>query len=211
MDRNGGVELKKLLVASNNEHKLAEIKEILKDINIEVVGLKEAGINIDVEETGTTFMDNAYIKAKAIYDLLDNKEEYIVMSDDSGLEVDILRGAPGVYSARYAGEHGNSKKNNEKLLRELQGVDFEKRKGRFVCAIVLAASEGKEIKVQGEVEGYITDKECGEVGFGYDPLFYVKEFGKTFAEMSAEEKNSISHRGRALEKLRNQITELIKN
>lgn len=201
--------MKKLLVASNNEHKISEIKEILKDTNIEVIGLKEAGIDVDVEETGTTFMDNAYIKAKAIYDLLDNREEYIVMSDDSGLEVDILKGAPGVYSARYAGEHGNSKKNNEKLLKELQGVEFEDRKGRFVCAVVLIASEGKEVKVQGAVEGYITDKECGKVGFGYDPVFYVKEFNKTFAEMTSDEKNSISHRGKALQKLRDQIIELI--
>lgn len=201
--------MKKLLVASNNDHKIQEIKEILKDINIEVVGLREAGIDVDVEENGTTFMDNAYIKAKAIYDLLDNKEDYIVMSDDSGLEVDVLKGAPGVYSARYAGEHGNSKKNNDKLLSELQGVPFEERKGRFVCAVVLIASEDKVAKVQGEVEGFITDKEYGKVGFGYDPVFYVKDFDKTFAEMSSEEKNSISHRGRALEKLKKEIVTLI--
>lgn len=126
MDRNEGISMKKLLVASNNQHKIKEIKEILKDVPVEILSLKEAGIDIDVEETGSTFMENAYIKAKAIYDILHNKEDYLVMSDDSGLEVDALNGAPGVYSARFAGEHGNSKKNNEKLLSMLEGVEFEK-------------------------------------------------------------------------------------
>lgn len=202
--------MKKLLVASNNEHKLREIKEILQDIQVEVVGLKEANIDVDVDETGTTFMENAYIKAKAIYDLLDNKEDYIVMSDDSGLAVDILDGAPGVYSARYAGEHGNSQKNNEKLLSVLKDTPFENRKARFICAIVLVYGKEEKIEVQGEVEGYITDKEHGKDGFGYDPLFYVKEFNKTFAEMSAEEKNLISHRGRALETIKEQLSHLVK-
>jgi XTP/dITP diphosphohydrolase len=201
--------LKKLLVASNNEHKIGEFKDILKDIGIEVVGLKDSGIDVDVEENGTTFMENAYIKAKAIYDILTNKEEYMVISDDSGLAVDILNGAPGVYSARYAGEHGNSKKNNDKLLSELQGVPSEARKARFVCALVLIVNDEKVIKVQGEVEGFIADKEYGKVGFGYDPLFYVKEYNKTFAEVSSEEKNAISHRGRALQKLKAELMGLI--
>ncbi|WP_139905492.1 XTP/dITP diphosphatase [Clostridium thermarum] len=201
--------MKKLLVASNNEHKIGEFKEILKHIGIEVVGLKDAGIEVEVEENGTTFMENAYIKAKAIYDMLTNKEDYMVISDDSGLAVDILKGAPGVYSARYAGHHGNSKKNNEKLLAELQGVPFEERKARFICALVLIVNDEKVLKVQGEVEGFITDKEYGKDGFGYDPLFYVKEYGKTFAEVSREEKNVISHRGRALQKLKAELIGLI--
>ncbi|NLM36378.1 MAG: XTP/dITP diphosphatase [Clostridiales bacterium] len=201
--------MKKLLVASNNQHKIKEIKEILKDVPVEILSLKEAGIDIDVEETGSTFMENAYIKAKAIYDILHNKEDYLVMSDDSGLEVDALNGAPGVYSARFAGEHGNSKKNNEKLLSMLEGVEFEKRTARFVCAIVLVYGQNKALKVVGEVEGYITDKEYGYDGFGYDPLFYTKEFNKTFAELTPEEKNSISHRGRALEQLKKGIKDLL--
>lgn len=202
--------MKKLLVASNNQHKIKEIKEILKDRPVEVVSLKESGIDIDVEETGTSFMENAYIKAKAIYDLLDNKEGYLVMSDDSGLEVDALDGAPGIYSARFAGDHGNSKKNNEKLLASLEGVEFEKRTARFVCAIALIYGQGQVLKFVGEVEGYITDKEYGKDGFGYDPVFFTKEFNKTFAEISPEEKNSISHRGRALEQLKKGIEELLR-
>lgn len=202
--------MKKLLVASNNQHKIKEIKEILKDRPVEVVSLKESGIDIDVEETGTSFMENAYIKAKAIYDLLDNKEDYLVMSDDSGLEVDALDGAPGIYSARFAGDHGNSKKNNEKLLASLERVEFEKRTARFVCAIALIYGQGQVLKFVGEVEGYITDKEYGKDGFGYDPVFFTKEFNKTFAEISPEEKNSISHRGRALEQLKKGIEELLR-
>lgn len=193
--------MKKIIVASNNEHKIQEIKEILSGLPFEVISLKEAGIDIDVEETGETFMENAYIKASEIYKLLENKDEYMVLSDDSGLEVDVLGGAPGVYSARFAGEHGNSKKNNDKLLGLLEGKKYEERKAKFVCAIVLILDQNNSIKVLGESEGYIGDSEKGPAGFGYDPIFYVPEFNKTFAEMTSEEKNSISHRGRALEKL----------
>jgi XTP/dITP diphosphohydrolase len=193
--------MKKIIVASNNGHKIQEIKEILSGLPFEVISLKEAGIDIDVEETGETFMENAYIKASEIYNLLENKDEYMVLSDDSGLEVDVLGGAPGVYSARFAGEHGNSKKNNDKLLGLLEGKKYEERKAKFVCAIVLILDQSNSIKVLGESEGYIADSERGPVGFGYDPIFYVPEFNKTFAEMTSEEKNSISHRGRALEKL----------
>lgn len=199
--------MKKIVVASNNEHKIEEIKEILSELPVEIISLKEAGIDIDVEETGKTFMENAFIKASEIYDALENKEEYMVLSDDSGLEVDALGGAPGVYSARFAGEHGNSKKNNDKLLDLLKGKSYSERKAKFVCAIVLIIDKDNVIKVLGESEGYIGDSEKGPVGFGYDPLFYVPEFDKTFAEMSSEEKNSISHRGRALEKLLEELKE----
>lgn len=192
--------MKKIVIASNNEHKIIEIKQILQEFPFEIISMKEAGIDIDVEETGTTFMENAYIKAKAIYDLL-RDDNYLVLSDDSGLEVDTLNGAPGVYSARFAGEHGNSKKNNEKLLVLLQGKSKDERIARFVCAIVLIGLGKDAIKVIGDVEGYITEKEYGSDGFGYDPLFYVPQFNKTFAEISADEKNSISHRGRALKNL----------
>jgi XTP/dITP diphosphohydrolase len=199
----------KVVVASNNEHKIKEIKEILNGFPMEVISQREAGVDIEVEENGTTFMENAYKKAKEIYDILKNKEEYAVLADDSGLMVDALGGAPGVYSARFAGEHGNSRKNNEKLLSLLKGIPFAERKGRFVCAMVLIIGEDKVLKAQGEVEGYITDSEKGQDGFGYDPLFYVPEFNKTFSEVCPEDKNSVSHRGRALEKLVKQINKVL--
>lgn len=197
--------MKKIIVASNNEHKIQEIKEILSGLPFEIVSLQEAGIDIDVEETGKTFMENALIKASKIYDIIQYKDEYMVLADDSGLEVDALGGAPGVYSARFAGEHGNTKKNNDKLLDLLKGKEYSERRARFVCAIVLIMDKSNIIKVQGECEGYISDSEKGCVGFGYDPLFYVPEFNKTFAEMTSEEKNHISHRGRALEKLLDEL------
>lgn len=190
--------MKKLIVASNNEHKIIEIKQILADFPFEVISLKEANIDVDVEEIGTTFEENAYIKANEIFKLT---KDCLVLSDDSGLMVDALDGAPGVYSARFAGEHGNSKKNNEKLLSMLQGKSLEERKARFVCALVLIIDKDKIISVRGEVEGRIAEAESGKDGFGYDPLFYVPEQHMTFAEMSGELKNSMSHRGRALEKL----------
>ncbi|MFR1710303.1 MAG: XTP/dITP diphosphatase [Clostridium sp.] len=190
--------MKKVIVASNNQHKILEIKEILKEFDLEVVSLKEAGIDIDVEETGTTFMENAWIKAKAIYDIC---EDALVLSDDSGLSVEVLNGAPGIYSARYSGEHGNSIENNKKLIRELNGVPFNERKAKFVCAMVLIVDEENIIKVQGEVNGLILEeyKECE--GFGYDPLFYVPELKATFNDVPSQVKNSISHRGNALAKL----------
>lgn len=191
--------MKKIIVASNNEDKIKEIKDILRDLAYEIISLKEANILVEVEEDGTTFLANAYKKAKEIYKL---RPDCMVLSDDSGLMVDILNGAPGVYSARYAGEHGNSKKNNEKLLYELKGKKFEERKAKFICAMVLIVSNEQVIKVQGEVDGYITEEEKGKDGFGYDPLFYIEEYNKTFAEMSSDDKNKISHRANALKKLK---------
>ncbi len=190
--------MKKLIVASNNEHKILEIKDILKEFDLEVVSLKEASIDIDVEETGITFMENAWIKAKAIHEIC---KDILVLSDDSGLSVEALGGAPGIYSARYSGEHGNSIENNKKLIRELQGIPFNDRKAKFICAMVLIVDDENIIKVQGEVEGLILEeyKECE--GFGYDPLFYVPELRSTFNDVPSEVKNSISHRGNALAKL----------
>jgi len=198
--------MKKIIVASNNEHKIKEIKEILSRFPFEVLSLKEANINIDVEETGSTFMDNAVIKASEIYKIADRN---MVLADDSGLVVEVLNGAPGVFSARFAGEHGNTKANNDKLLYLLIGEKEERRKAKFICAMVLIVDEDTMVKVQGEVEGIITAEFSGEEGFGYDPLFFVKEFNKTFAQMTTDEKNSISHRGRALEKLKNELEKLI--
>jgi len=198
--------MKKLIVASNNNHKIKEIKEMLSQFPFEVLSLKEANINIDVEETGSTFMDNAEIKASEIFKIANGN---MVLGDDSGLSVESLNGDPGVFSARFAGVHGNTKANNEKLLYLLDGVCEGQRKAKFICAMVLIVNEDEIIKVQGEVEGTITDEFRGEEGFGYDPLFFVKEFNKTFAQMSSEEKNSISHRGRALDKLKSELEKLI--
>lgn len=199
--------MKNIVVASNNKHKIDEIKTILKNLDIGVLSLKEVGITIEVEETGSTFVENAYIKAKEIYDLL-KADNYCVLSDDSGLAVDALDGAPGVFSARFSGEHGNDKKNNEKLLKLMENVPEEKRSAKFICAMVLIIDENKIIKVQGESEGYILREEIGENGFGYDPLFFTKVYNKTFAQLSEEEKNSISHRGNALIKLKEELMKL---
>ena len=198
--------MKKLIVASNNDHKIKEIKEILSQFPFEVLSLKEASLNIDVEETGSTFMDNAEIKASEIFKIANGD---MVLADDSGLSVEILDGAPGVFSARFAGVHGDTSANNEKLLYLLGGEKEENRKAKFICAMVLIINEDEIVKVQGEVEGIITAEFRGEKGFGYDPLFYLPEYNKTFAQMSNEEKNAISHRGRALAKLKNELEKLI--
>lgn len=194
--------MKKLIVASNNNHKVKEIKEILKEFNFEILSLKEAGINIDVDENGTTFEENAHIKANEIFKIV---KDAMVLADDSGLMVDALQGEPGVYSARYSGEHGNYEKNNEKLLLNLKNVRFEDRKAKFMCAMELIIDEGKVIKVQGEVNGYILESPKGENGFAYDPLFYVPELKKSMGEITPEEKNFISHRGKALKNLKKSI------
>jgi len=197
--------LKDLIIASSNKGKIQEIKEILKKYKLNIMSQKEAGVDIEVDEDGSTFMENAYKKAYEIYKL---KKDSIVMADDSGLMVDALDGAPGIYSARFAGEHGNSEKNNEKLLELLKGVPFEKRKAKFVCAIVLIIDNKTVIRAQGEVYGYITEEARGKDGFGYDPLFHVPEYNKTFAEITSDEKNTISHRARALKKLSEEISKL---
>ncbi len=201
--------MKKLIVASNNQHKIQEIKEILKDVSIEVVSLKDEGIFIEVEEDGMTFKENAYKKAKEIYDYLKTKgyEDFIVMSDDSGITVDALNGDPGVYSARYAGEPSDSAKNNEKLLANLKDVPWEKRGGSFVCHISLIDDRGISYDAEGIVRGIVTKELRGKDGFGYDPLFYIEKYKKTFGEIQSDEKNKISHRSIALGKVR----DIIKN
>lgn len=194
--------MKKLIIASNNAHKIKEIKAILAEFPLEVISLKEAGIDIDVLEDGSTFMENAFKKASEIFSI---SKDVMVLSDDSGLMVEALNGAPGVFSARFAGEHGNDKKNNEKLLNLLEGKTYEERKACFVSAIVLILSEEQVIKVQGEAQGYIKESPSGDGGFGYDPLFYYPEYNMTFGEMSEEAKNKISHRAKALEKLKQEL------
>lgn len=203
--------MKKLILASNNGKKIKEMKEILKDLDVEVRSLENENINIDVIEDGKTFEENAKKKAKEIYEfLLDRGDNnFIVLADDSGLAVDYLNGEPGIYSARYAGEHGNDAKNNEKLLRKLDGLSKEKRGAKFICQLALFTEQGEYYKVTGEVNGYIIEELHGEGGFGYDPLFFYEPLNKTFAELTANEKNEISHRGVALKELKQIIQKLL--
>ncbi len=203
--------MKKLILASNNKKKIEEIKYILRNIDLEVKSLNDENINIEVIEDGVTFKENANKKAREIREYLTNRgdTDFIVMADDSGLEVDYLNGEPGVYSARYAGEHGNDTKNNEKLLKNLQGVPAEKRGAKFICHVTLINYKGKSLDIRGEVKGIIIDKLNGEGGFGYDPLFYNEKLNKTFGEASKEEKNSVSHRGEALKELKEKIYQLL--
>lgn len=186
--------MRKFVVASKNIGKLNEIKEILKDFPFEVVSMGEIGISDEVEETGSTFEENAFIKAMKISGLTGE----IVMADDSGLEVEYLNGAPGIFSSRFAGEGATDSEKVKKLLNSLDGVPHEKRKARFVCAIAVVFPNGKEFTVKGECKGYINEKPIGDNGFGYDPIFYVPEYNITTAQMKPEEKHKISHRGNAL-------------
>lgn len=184
----------KVILASNNKHKLDEIKKILTPLGYDVVSQAEAGVDIDVEETGTTFEENAALKAQAVYDLTGNA----VISDDSGLEVDYLNGAPGVYSHRYAGENATDADRCAKLLSELNGVETGKRTARFVCVLCFIDDKGEKLVIRGTVEGIIGTEPKGENGFGYDPVFMYGD--RSFAELSSEEKNTVSHRADALKK-----------
>lgn len=203
--------MKKLILASNNKKKIKELKEILNELPIEIKSLSDENIDIEVEEDGSTFEENAKKKAKEIYEFLVNKGEkdFLVLADDSGLSVDYLNGEPGIYSARYAGEHGNDAKNNEKLLKNLKGVDQENRGAKFVCQLAMFTESGEYYKVTGEVRGYIIEELNGDGGFGYDPLFFYEPLNKTFGELKPEEKNSISHRGVALKELKKVLMEII--
>ena len=203
--------MKKLILASNNKKKIKEMKEILKDLDIEVKSLENENINIDVVEDGKTFEENAKKKAKEIYEFLLDRgdKDFIVLADDSGLTVDYLNGEPGIYSARYAGEHGNDIKNNEKLLKKLSEVHKENRGAKFVCQLALFTDLGEYFKVTGDVEGRIIEELHGEGGFGYDPLFFYEPLNKTFAQLTSEEKNQISHRGVALKELKRIIREFL--
>jgi len=187
--------MERFIVASKNKGKLKEIQEILRDFPFEVLSMQDVGINEDIEEYGTTFEDNALIKARGVQ----KKTGGIVMADDSGLEVDYLNGAPGIYSSRFAGEGASDEDRNNKLLSLLEGVPFEKRKARFVCAIAVVLPDGEEFTVRGICDGYIGFKPEGKNGFGYDPLFFLPDYNMTTAQMEPKEKHKISHRGKALE------------
>ena len=194
--------MKKLVLASANQHKLQEIQSILKDFEFELITMKAAGYGEDdIEESGTTFEENSMIKAMAVH----NRLKVAALGDDSGLEVDYIGGAPGVYSARYAGEPKSDARNNEKLLDALKGASDEERTARFVTVLTLVFENGDTLVARGTVEGRIGFEAKGKHGFGYDPLFIVPELGKTFAELTGSEKNALSHRGNALKVMREEI------
>lgn len=195
----------RIVAATQNKHKIEEIQTIMGEFGMKVVSQSEAGLpDIDVEEDGETFEANSEKKAMEIMKLCGE----ITVADDSGLMVDALDGAPGVISARFAGEHGNDLKNNEKLLSLLADVPTEKRTARFVSVITMAYPDGKKIVARGECEGHIIYQPKGTGGFGYDPLFVPEGFDKTFAELSGAEKNKISHRAMALQNLKGQLLKI---
>ncbi len=192
---------RKIIFATGNEGKMKEIREILGDLDAEILSLKDAGIEADVDENGETFEENAIIKAKAISEL----SGCLVLADDSGLEIDYLNKEPGVYSARYMGEDTSYTIKNNNLIERLEGVPEEERTARFVCVIAAAFPDGSVLTARGTMEGFIGYEERGENGFGYDPIFFLKEFGCTSAELSMEDKNKISHRGKALRAMKEKL------
>lgn len=197
--------MRKIIFATGNENKMKEIRQILGDMDVEILSMKQAGISADIVEDATTFEENAIIKAKAIAEMT----QEIVLADDSGLEIDYINKEPGIYSARYMGEDTSYHIKNQNLIDRLKDAKEEERTARFVCAIAAAFPNGEVLTTIGTIEGRIAYEEKGENGFGYDPIFYVPEYGCTTAELSEEAKNDISHRGNALramkEKLKSKI------
>lgn len=188
----------KIIFATGNENKLREIRQITENMGIEIVSMKDAGYYTEVEETGTTFEENAYLKASAIA----KKCNLPTLADDSGLEIDYLNKEPGIYSSRFMGEDTPHSVKNAELLRRMEGVPDEKRTARFVCAICFVRPDGSSETVRATMEGRVAYKSAGKNGFGYDPIFFLPERGCTSAELSPEEKNAISHRGKALRMMR---------
>ena len=187
----------KIIFATGNEGKMKEVRMILEDLGLPVLSLKDAGITADVEENGTTFEENAQIKAKAIMEMTGA----LVLADDSGLEVDALDKEPGIYSARYMGHDTSYHIKNQNIIDRLEGKVGEERSARFVCAIAAAFPDGRVLITRGTMEGQIGYEEKGENGFGYDPIFYLPEYGCTSAELAPEKKNELSHRGEGLRKM----------
>lgn len=190
--------MEKIIFATGNQGKVREIKEILKDIPVEIVSMKEAGIDVDIVEDGKTFEENAIIKATTIQKLTGN----LVLADDSGLEVDYINKEPGIYSARYMGKDTPYSEKNQNIIERLKNAKGDERSARFVCAIAAAFPDGSVKTTRGTIEGVIADKPAGENGFGYDPIVYVPEYQMTTAQMSPEQKNKISHRGKALQEMK---------
>lgn len=193
----------RIVFATGNAGKMREIRMIMEDMGMEILSMKEIGINPDIVEDGTTFTENAIIKAKAVAALTDA----IVLADDSGLEIDALNKEPGIYSARYMGENTSYRIKNANLIERLEGVPDEKRTARFVCAIAAVLPNGELLTTLGTVEGRIGYEEKGANGFGYDPIFFLPEFGCTSAELTDEQKNEISHRGKALRAMKELLQE----
>lgn len=192
--------MNKLVIASGNIGKIIEIKAILKELPLNVVSMKDEGYDIKFDETGTTFCENALIKANSLSKLVNGS----VLADDSGLEIDFLNGAPGVYTARFGGNNISQEEKNRKILELLVGVDKKDRTARFVCSIAFV-SEKINFTVNGSIEGIISEKPAGDEGFGYDPIFFVPEYNKTFAQLPEKIKNNISHRAKALDKLKQKL------
>lgn len=197
--------MSRIIFATGNADKMKEIRMILSDTGMEILSMKEAGANPDIVEDGTTFEENARIKAQAVAKLFPDD---IVLADDSGLEIDYLNGEPGIYSARYLGEDTPYEVKNQKLIERLSGVPKGQRTARFVCAIAAALPDGSTKTVRGTIEGYIGEKSAGENGFGYDPIFYVDEYGCSTAQLLPEQKNKISHRGNALRAMREELKKI---
>ena len=197
---------KRIVFATGNQDKMREIRMIMEDLEIPVISMKEAGVSADIVEDGSTFEENAMIKARAIAKML---PEDIVMADDSGLEIDFLNKEPGIYSARYLGEKTSYDIKNNKILERLKDVPAEKRTARFVCAVAAVFTGNKEVIGYGTMEGRIADHIAGENGFGYDPIFWLDDYGCTSAEISPEQKNELSHRGKALREVKKQLKALM--
>ena len=193
----------KIVFATGNEGKMREVRLILQDLGFPVLSMKEAGVSLDIEENGTTFAENAMIKARAVWE----KTGGIVLADDSGLVVDYLGGEPGVYSARYLGEDTSYEIKNQAIIDRLADAKEEERTARFVSAIAAVLPDGSELVTEGTVEGLIAHEPAGNGGFGYDPIFYLPEYGVTSAEIPVEKKNEISHRGKALEAMKIKLRE----
>lgn len=193
--------MERIIFATGNEGKMAEIRAILEDLGIPVLSMKEAGITADIVEDGKSFEENADIKARVIMELTGD----VVLADDSGLEIDYLNGEPGIYSARYMGEDTSYEIKNKNLIDRLASVPDEKRTARFVCAISAALPDGTILRSRGTIEGIIGYEAKGEHGFGYDPIFYLPEYGCTTAELSPEKKNELSHRGKALRLIKEEL------
>lgn len=200
----GGIMRHRIIFATGNEGKMREIRMILSDLGMEILSMKEAGVNPDIVEDGTDFAENAQIKAKAVWKLTGD----IVLADDSGLVIDYLNGEPGIYSARYMGEDTSYDIKNSNIIERLSDAEGEERSARFICAIAAALPDGSIINTEGILEGIIAKEPAGTEGFGYDPIFYIPEFGATSAELTLEQKNKISHRGKALAEMKKKLMEL---
>lgn len=202
--------MERIIFATGNAGKMKEIREILGDLNIKVLSMKEAGITLDIEENGSSFEENAIIKAKAVA-AHPNAHGAVVLADDSGLEIDYLNGEPGIYSARYMGEDTSYRIKNQNLMDRLSGVPDEQRTARFVCAIAAVFPDGEIKTALGTIEGKIGYEERGTNGFGYDPIFYLPDMSRSTAQLTPEEKNGISHRGNALRQMKQELSKRKEN